>query len=370
MRHLPLLILFLTAPVLPAQFALQGSGSTASLRGIAVADAAGQVAWASGTAGTVLRTLDGGAHWSACALPPGAEKLDFRGIQAFDAKSAVVMSSGKGDASRVYRTTDSCATWKLILANPDAPDGFFDAVVFNNRDEGWVLGDPVKAHFYLANTQDGGQTWLQSRADGLHASTTGGAFAASNQSLLLSASGPVFGGGGGRSFRGVWPQCSQSTSYNDPAQCLDRIWFTASQLPLGGDNAASGIFALSENLDTMIAVGGDYTAPATAERIAAYSVDGGVTWQPSQNQPHGYRSSVAYDVQSHTWITVGPGGTDISHDEGRTWQPLLPDAAKGDAPDADRNWNALALPFVVGPKGRIGRLRPDALLQQPNPVRR
>ncbi|MGI4854234.1 MAG: WD40/YVTN/BNR-like repeat-containing protein [Janthinobacterium lividum] len=354
----------LICPLAAAQFTLQQSGSTVGLRGVALGNAHGQVAWASGTAGTVLRTLDGGAHWAACAVPPAAEKLDFRAIQAFDDKSAIVMSSGKGDQSRVYRTTDGCATWKLILTNPDAPDGFFDALVFRSRDEGWVLGDPVKGQFFLTNTQDGGQTWMQSRAEGLHAAATGGAFAASNQSLLLSLLGPVFGGGGGRFYRGVWPQCSQSTSYNDPAQCLDRIWFHPLLLPLGGDNAASGIFALAANLDTMIAVGGDYTAPASAERIAAYSADEGLTWIPSTTEPHGYRSSVAYDAESHTWITVGPNGTDVSRDEGRNWQSLMPNAAKGDTPDADRNWNALALPFVVGPKGRIGKLRRDALLQR------
>jgi hypothetical protein len=32
-----------------------------------------------------------------------------------------------------------------------------------------------------------------------------------------------------------------------------------------------------------------------------------------------------------------------------------------DQPDAHRNWNALSLPFVVGPKGRIGKLHPEAL---------
>jgi hypothetical protein len=33
----------------------------------------------------------------------------------------------------------------------------------------------------------------------------------------------------------------------------------------------------------------------------------------------------------------------------------------GEPPDADQHWNALSLPFVVGPHGRIGKLRPDAL---------
>jgi hypothetical protein len=56
---------------------------------------------------------------------------------------------------------------------------------------------------------------------------------------------------------------------------------------------------------------------------------------------------------------VGPNGTDISTDDGRDWRALHP--AGDDAADADRRWNALSLPFVVGPKGRIGKLRPEAL---------
>jgi len=32
-----------------------------------------------------------------------------------------------------------------------------------------------------------------------------------------------------------------------------------------------------------------------------------------------------------------------------------------EAPNADRDWNALSLPFVVGPHGRIGKLNPHTL---------
>ncbi len=56
----------------------------------------------------------------------------------------------------------------------------------------------------------------------------------------------------------------------------------------------------------------------------------------TQSPPHGYRSAVAYDADFKTWTTVGPNGTNISTD--------------------GRNWNALSLPFVVGPHGRIGKL--------------
>ncbi len=76
-------------------------------------------------------------------------------------------------------------------------------------------------------------------------------------------------------------------------------------------------------------------------------------------------SAVAYDPTTKTWITVGPNGTDISTDDGRNWRALHPDPKYTDTPDADQHWNALSLPFVVGPHGRIGTLRASAL--QPRP---
>jgi len=116
---------------------------------------------------------------------------------------------------------------------------------------------------------------------------------------------------------------------------------------------------------TYVAVGGDYKKPDAAGGTAAYSGDGGMHWKAAQTPPHGYRSAVAYDSNTKTWITVGPNGTDISTDDGRNWRPLTPSSL--DNKDADKNWNALSLPFVVGPKGRIGKLRATALTPSATP---
>src|ERR1700728_4064648 len=141
-----LLLATLTTKKIHAQFDIEESQTTASLRGIH--NVGGGVAWASGTNGTVLRTEDGGYLWQTCNIPPGAEKLDFRGIQAFDENPAIVMSSGKGDLSRLYKTTDGCRTWKLLFTNPDK-EGFWDAMQFSDRNHGFLLGDPVSNSFVL-----------------------------------------------------------------------------------------------------------------------------------------------------------------------------------------------------------------------------
>src|SRR5580692_1897807 len=155
-------LLLLTATLAPkiiqAQWDIEESHTTASLRGIH--NVGGGVAWASGTNGTVLRSEDGGYLWQTCNMPIGAEKLDFRGIQAFDENTAIVMSSGTGDLSRLYKTTDGCQTWKLLFTNPDK-EGFWDALQFINRNDAFLLGDPVNGRFVLMGTLDEGSHWVQ-----------------------------------------------------------------------------------------------------------------------------------------------------------------------------------------------------------------
>src|SRR5712672_1972732 len=119
-----------------------------------------KVAWASGTHGSYLRTTDG-RIWIPDQVP-GAETLDFRGIVAFSAEEAFLMSSGPGDQSRIYHTADAGRLWQLQFTNTN-PKGFFDSMVFWDKTHGIVLGDPIpdetgKLKFELLLTTDG-QTW-------------------------------------------------------------------------------------------------------------------------------------------------------------------------------------------------------------------
>jgi photosystem II stability/assembly factor-like uncharacterized protein len=356
MRTLALAAL-LAATTTQAQFILQDSHTTASLRGIH--SIGNGIAWASGTEGTILRTTDDGTTWQRCATPPDAETLDFRGIQAFDQNTAIVMSSGKRNLSRLYKTTDACKSWKLILTNHDK-DGFFDAIQARDPDRVLVLGDPVQGSFFLSFTSDGGKHWRRQRNRGLKADPKAqGAFAASNSSLVRK-NGHLYFATGGVAGAYVFEQVEIGICLDDcteEEENLDghRDKWQAARTPLGERNTSSGIFSLGEG--AFVAVGGNYLRPDDGSASAAFRK--GSVWTAAQTPPHGYRSSVAYDEKTKTWITVGPNGTDISRDDGKNWTPFKPTAQ--DLPDADKNWNALSLPFVVGPKGRIGKLRPEAL---------
>lgn len=352
------------------QWELQNSNTTADLRGIH--SIGNGVAWASGTNGTVLRTEDSGYVWQSCAVPPGAEKLDFRGIQGFDANTAIVMSSGKGDLSRLYKTTDGCHSWKLVFTNPDE-DGFFDSVYKTGQGKLYILGDPVKQVFALFFSEDTGDTWCAAGEKGREAQPDEGSFAASNSELTEYGPFLLFGTGGASNahvFTTITTCSPPPGNPKGPAVYNCTVGFKSNDVPLAAGTPASGVFSLAErplvakngvSTAVVVAVGGAYDHLDESARTASFSTDGGAHWNLSQTLPRGYRSSVAYDADTKTWITVGPNGTDASDDDGKNWRPLRPDPARHEASDADRNWNAISLPFVVGPHGRIGKLNPAAL---------
>ena len=84
-------------------------------------------------------------------------------------------------------------------------------------------------------------------------------------------------------------------------------------------------------------------------------------WPPAKIPPHGYRSAVAYDPATKTGITVGTTAPTSPPTTAKTGAHSIPMPALHEPPDADRNWNAMSLPFVVGPHGRIGKLDETAL---------
>ena len=326
------------------QWQMQQSNSSANLRGIHSVN--GTVAWASGTEGTVVRTEDGGEHWTSCAVPAGAEKLDFRGVWAWDASTAIVMSSGAGDQSRLYKTVDGCRHWTQDLRNNEK-DGFWDAVVFQAGEfgtagkAGVLLGDPLHSVFDTRLMLTG-HGWADDNAPCV-AREGEAAFAGSNSSVFVF--GPrryimVTGGKpGGRAL------LSPLLAGNDSAKgCLEV------PLPLASGADSTGAFSVSfRDRDHGVVVGGDYKKPNEPSGTAAWTSDGGLHWTAASNPPHGYRSAVAWDTEARVWIAAGTNGSDISRDDGRTWESL--DNGK---------WNALSLPYVVGPDGRIGKLNRGA----------
>jgi len=316
------------------------SGTSAELRGLSVVSPT--VAWASGAKGTVLRTIDG-ARWQVFAVPDAAT-LDFRDIHAIDANTALVMSAGPGAASRIYRTTDGGASWRLMTTNAFA-DGFWDAMAFWDADNGILFGDPVKGRFQVYVTADGGASWRPAGDAGLAAQADEGAFAASGTCLSVAGSRDAWIATGGAQTPRVLHSSDRGATWQ------------AAPLPIPAGAPGKGAFSVAfPNPREGMVVGGDYKEPALASLNGARSEDGGATWTPAAVTPSGYMSVVVpVPGAPRSYVAAGLAGSGYSVDGGKRWTAL------------DRipmNTVGFATPTVgwaVGPKGLLMKYAGPAL---------
>ena len=297
----------------PPAWAMQDSGCEASLRGLHVVS--NNVVWASGSEGTVLRTVDGGQNWKRFKVE-GAEKLDFRDIHAFDQDRAVILNAGQ--PARVYRTEDGGQSWLLAFEHPHEKS-FFDALSFWDDNHGIAMSDPIDEGVLLIQTKDGGKTWNELPPKSRPRSTRGeGGFAASGTNMVLLANGHCLIGLGS-ALEGEQFKSSRIVLSEDRGT----TW-TDVEVPMAR-NQSSGIFSLAFANNRMgVAVGGNYLKPEDASSNIAVSSDGGKTWKrPDGKPPREFRSGVAaLKREGKTiFVAVGPGGTDWSSD-GNSWSPV------------------------------------------------
>lgn len=321
---------------------LTPTGSQARLRGLSVVD--GRTAWASGSLGTVLRTTDGGRTWASVG-PPGTAALEFRDIEAFDADSAVAMSIGNGEDSRIYRTTDGGRTWTESFRNTDAK-AFFDCMAFFDHRNGLALSDPVDGKFRLLSTSDGGRSWKVLPSGGMPpAQPAEFAFAASGQCLVTA---PKALGGS----KDVWI----ATGGDAKARVFhsrDRgLNWTVSDTPVQSGPSA-GVFSVAfRDTRTGIAIGGDYDPANPTKDAVARTGDGGKTWRTPPQAPKGYRSGATYvPYLPFALVAVGPSGSDMSIDGGNRWHQF----DSGSFDTVDCGWDASC--WAAGEQGRVAALR-------------
>jgi photosystem II stability/assembly factor-like uncharacterized protein len=119
---------------------------TLSFRGLCAVSE--RIVWASSNKGTFARTTDGGQNWQVGKIA-GAENIDFRDIEAFDDKTAIVF--GVASPAKFYKTTDGGKNWKLVYQN-DHNDIFFNAAHFRNQKEATALSDPIDGRFFIVQT--------------------------------------------------------------------------------------------------------------------------------------------------------------------------------------------------------------------------
>ena len=323
-----------------AQWVKQTVDTTASFRGLSVVSE--KVIWASGTGGTVIRTVDGGKKWDVIQVPDAA-KLDFRDVEAFDAQTAYILSIGNGESSRIYKTIDGGKTWKLQFKNTNEK-AFFDAIACSNRNTCLAISDPVDTQFVSRYTSDGGTNWEDIKPSSSPALAGEASFAASGTCLIAKQVGSrnayyfVTGGADARVLMMVFPRF------------WDGYGWTDATTPIVRGSAGSGIFSIAMfDLNMGVIVGGNYEKPDETKDNLAFTTDGGKTWKLGTGLS-GYRSGVTY-IDKKTIVAVGTNGTDITRDGGKSWSKV-----------GAEDLNAVAAKgkkavWAVGPKGLVVRLK-------------
>lgn len=337
MRRSLILALILSGPgpLLAQTVEPQSTGTTARLQAVSVVDS--MVVWASGTRGTYVATTDGGRRWRV-GVVPGADSLEFRDLHATSATRAILLAAGPGEKSRIYATEDGGANWRLVFQNRE-PNAFYDCFDFVGG-HGVVVSDAVAGRFPLLLTTDGGSSWAPFMPGGaaVAAIEGEGAFAASGTCLAMGPDGSAWVGTakGGRVIR-FGPTST-----------------TVVETPIVRNLPAAGIATLAF-LDGQfgIAAGGDLARPDAFTDNVIVTIDGGRTWQLAGRPPFpGPVFGLAFvPGRGNTVVAVSPKGAAWSADGGVTWEAL----AAGDYWGIGFGKDGAG--WIAGPNGRIGRVR-------------
>jgi len=284
----------------------RSSGTNTSFRGLSVVNKS--VVWASGSNGTIARTINGGKTWQTDTIP-GATSLDFRDIEAFDENTAIVICAGR--PAKIFKTVDGGKNWDEKYSN-DSEGIFFNSMAFWDAENGIAVGDPIDGYFMIIITADSGENWIQVPSENISPALPGEAnFAASGTCIAIEGRDKVWFGTGGSVAR-VFYSADRGRSWN------------VAHTPVISGSASMGIFSLAfYDEKNGIVVGGDYINPTVKVKNAAITKDGGLTWTliAESVQPNGYRSCVAYlpNTSGRKLLAVGITGTDISFNSGHTW---------------------------------------------------
>jgi photosystem II stability/assembly factor-like uncharacterized protein len=313
--------------------------SGVSVRLQAISAAGDRAVWMSGLGGTFLRSLDSGESWRAGTVS-GAEDLELRDVHAIDESTAYALSSGPGNRSRIFKTTDGGRSWKLQLVNPD-PRGFFDCFDFWDREHGLLYGDSVDGALVLFETRNG-ETWTRLPAPSLPDARPGeGGFAASGTCLLTVGESTAYVGTGAGSSRIL------------RTRDRGRSW-EAFETSIASANGTSGLTSLSFwDEENGVAAGGDIASPEGGQANVALLFEGGRVARLAASPAFpGAIYGVAHvpGTSPPVLVAVGPKGAAYSLDSAVTWIPLAEESywSAGFAPSG-AGW-------IAGPEGRIARL--------------
>lgn len=309
------------------------SGRKTGIRGLSVVD--NSVVWISGSNGYVAVTNNAGKTWNWKQIQ-GYEKLDFRDIEAFSEKEAVIVSAGS--PAVILKTQDGGQNWKEVYRNESA-DIFLDGMDFWSHERGIIFGDPINGHMQLLQTLDVGNSWKDiSKQLNIPLQQGEAGFAASGTSIRTGKNGRVWIATGG----------SRSRIFH--SKNFGKSWRAVDCPIIQGANSTGPFSIAFINNHTGLAVGGDYQRDTLRDNNLVMTRNNGRSWQKPASEPRGYRSAIEY-LSPKILVATGTSGTDISYDGGNSWKNISTESY-----NAVRKAKKGNLVILAGANGRISIL--------------
>ena len=250
---------------------LTPTGSTASLRGLSAVSE--NVAWASGSIGTVLRTTDRGATWQSVGPPgtDGASVPRHRGVRQEQRPSSSRSATHPTPSASTARRTPA-RPGRSAFQNTE-PTAFYDCMAFFDKHRGLALSDPINGRFrILATTRRragaGGSSMRRCRR---HCQPSSPSPPAASASPTAGGRDAWFGTGGDAVAR-VFHSSDRG-----------QTWTVSSTPMLSGPTAGINALAFRDTRHGL-AAGGDFAAPTVAPDSLALSADGGGQLEPRRRR--------------------------------------------------------------------------------------
>lgn len=310
-------------------------GRKTSIRGLSVVS--NKIIWASGSGGSVGKSVDGGKSFKWMTVK-GYEKRDFRDIEAYNHKTAIIMAVA--EPALILKTIDGGENWYKVFE--DSTKGMFLDAMNALGEIIQVIGDPINGKAFFAMSKDMGETWETNKLDGIALNEGEAFFASSGTNLNISSSSVSFKKG---TFMVTGGKVSRLLNARDQRD----------QYPLpilqGKESTGANSIGISPSGKHAFIVGGDFANDTLrAGNSIAIRIEPSIQFKAPATPPFGYRSCVIY-WSNQTLIACGTSGVDISKDGGMNWENI----SKQSFHVVQKAKNGKAV-FLAGGGGRIAKL--------------
>ncbi len=310
-------------------------GRKTSIRGLSVVS--NKIVWASGSGGSVGKSVDGGKSFKWITVK-GYEKRDFRDIEAYNHKTAIIMAVA--EPALILKTIDGGENWYKVFED-STKDMFLDAMHTVGKNI-HVLGDPINGKAFFAMSKDLGETWETDKLNGISLNEGEAFFASSGTNLQISTSNISFKKG---TFMVTGGKVSRLLNARDQRDQYP--------LPLlqGKESTGANSIAISPSGKHAFIVGGDFANDTirTGNSIAV-QIEPSIKLKQPTNPPFGYRSCVIY-LSNNVLVACGTSGVDLSKDGGMNWENISSQSFH--VVQKAKNGKAV---FLAGGGGRIAKL--------------